>query len=490
MGGTPVSTSGVELGDILAPLLPIGEYCGWNLGVSTTYTQVAPDPIINNGLPPSVGFPLVSFAGTESCFREKQDATVFYSSSNGGGQAGTAGLVGWDVTGGRVVSFSTLLGATELASTEYRRLFVNTVEWAAQVGPSSFQVTSLSPSKGGNAGTVTVTILGKDLQEGALVRLMEGSEVVLTGQNTVVASHRRIQTTFDLQGQGPRALTLVVVNPDGTSTVAPEAFTIEEGGAAQVWVGIVGRSLIRAGREQTYTLFYGNRGNGDAFDVILLVKIPAGLEFKVNIPPPNLPGVDWQRVPQGAIVGSEIVIPIWIYSVPFSSQSFSLSIQAPLEQSELKVRAEVLQSEPTQFTQTGDFAFAGASSVFFAATAAYSFLPIIDPEAPPVEDFAIGLHTWLQNNQEEIKLVPFCSLSVAAATGVLGRPITDPKALGILCDPFMPTVSSTPSPISSLSLTRFLDEPFYGNYCGPGWRDHNGNEKRDEDPIDLLLSLA
>lgn len=96
--------------DDLAPLMPVSEYCGWNFGPSTTYTRVTADPIINNGLPQSFTFPLSSFSGTESCFREQVGATVFYSSSNGGGQPGAAGLVGWDVEKGRVASFSTLLG--------------------------------------------------------------------------------------------------------------------------------------------------------------------------------------------------------------------------------------------------------------------------------------------------------------------------------------------------------------------------------------------
>ncbi len=343
----------------------------------------------------------------------------------------------------------------------------------------------IRPNKGGDTGTVSVTIHGSGFAEGAMVKLVRAGESNIVADPVSVSEDgRTIATTFDLTGKARGLWDVVVTNPDGEEFTLPEGFTIEEGSSPQVWVDIVGRSVIRAGREQTYTLFYGNRGNVDTFDVMLLVRIPAELEFKINIPPPNLPGVDWEGIPQGAIVGSETVIPIWIYAVPaLSSQSFSLSVQAPLQQGELKVRAEVLQSEPTQFTRTGEFAFVGGSSAFFAAAVAYSFLPIIDPEAPPVEEFAIGLHTWLQNNQEEIKLVPFCSLSIAAATGVLGRPITNPKALGILCDPFMPTVSSTPSLSSSLSLIRFLDEPFYGNYCGPGWRDHNGNEKRDEDPI-------
>ncbi len=40
------------------------------------------------------------------------------------------------------------------------------------------QVTAVSPISGGNSGTVTVTIWGSGFQEGAMVRLVEGNEVV------------------------------------------------------------------------------------------------------------------------------------------------------------------------------------------------------------------------------------------------------------------------------------------------------------------------
>jgi hypothetical protein len=116
---------------ILGPLMPVGQYCGYNSTPVTTYTQDMPDPLINNGLLPSLTFSLSNFDATESCLAPKQGATVFYRSSNGGGQPNASGLMGWSVNGGRIASFSTLLGISELANPDYRQLFVNTVEWVA-----------------------------------------------------------------------------------------------------------------------------------------------------------------------------------------------------------------------------------------------------------------------------------------------------------------------------------------------------------------------
>jgi hypothetical protein len=75
---------------------------------------------------------LGSYLGRESCFEAKDSATVFYTSSNGGGRANAPGLVGWEYEAGHVVSFSTLIGVTELDNMNYSRLFVNTVNWASQ----------------------------------------------------------------------------------------------------------------------------------------------------------------------------------------------------------------------------------------------------------------------------------------------------------------------------------------------------------------------
>ncbi len=125
-------TYGIFFGSPLLPLSPVGEYCGWNNASTTTYTQVTPDPVINNGLPTSFSFSLSSFAGTESCFVTKSGATVFYSSSNGGGRPGSPGLLGWNVENGRIISFSTLAGKTELENANYAQLLCNTDAWVAR----------------------------------------------------------------------------------------------------------------------------------------------------------------------------------------------------------------------------------------------------------------------------------------------------------------------------------------------------------------------
>ena len=50
---------------------------------------------------------------------------MFYGSS--GGAASGAGLIGWDYGSGKVLSFSTMAGTTELGDPNYAQLFGNAV---------------------------------------------------------------------------------------------------------------------------------------------------------------------------------------------------------------------------------------------------------------------------------------------------------------------------------------------------------------------------
>lgn len=116
----------------LAGILPASP-CGTSAAGSTTLTQLAPNPLINAGLPVSFAVALANHDGSEGCLNPRAEAVTLYASSNGGGQSGAAGLVVWNPPGteGRVATFSTLLSAAELANPNMRRLLQNTALWVA-----------------------------------------------------------------------------------------------------------------------------------------------------------------------------------------------------------------------------------------------------------------------------------------------------------------------------------------------------------------------
>jgi hypothetical protein len=130
-GGALVTGEWSLLRSGLDPIMPATS-CGWNVADSTTYTLVTPNASVNAGLPDEFSFELANVGGSESCLEPREDATVLYTSSNGGGRGG-AGLVAWNVDQGRVASFSAMIGATELENDNFKGLFQNTVGWMVRI---------------------------------------------------------------------------------------------------------------------------------------------------------------------------------------------------------------------------------------------------------------------------------------------------------------------------------------------------------------------
>ncbi len=144
LGGGRVVTAewffyALEGDSILQPVFP-ATYCsaGARNITSLTFTQVAPaDPIVHNGMPPSFTFsPDGSYAGT--CMAAVSGAKAFYSADSFQNGKPVSSLVGRVLGGGgRIISFSTLAGLVSLQSPDYKRLFVNAIEWAAAGTPTS-----------------------------------------------------------------------------------------------------------------------------------------------------------------------------------------------------------------------------------------------------------------------------------------------------------------------------------------------------------------
>lgn len=185
---------------------------------------------------------------------------------------------------------------------------------------------SIRPDRGGDTGSVSVHINGSGVVQGATVKLVNGAESDILGNPVIVgADGTTIDTTFDLTGKTRGAWDVVVTNPDGKSFILSNAFTIEEGRAARVWVDIVGLNLIRPGRAQSFHVFYGNTGNVDAVGVPLWIAgIPpdATLDLDFEVLPPvaiDDPTVDFSMVPTSINVGSEVVVPLLVSVVPTGS---------------------------------------------------------------------------------------------------------------------------------------------------------------------------
>lgn len=135
--------------------------------------------------------------------------------------------------------------------------------------------------RGGNRGAVTVQIIGGGFHSGATAKLA-GIGPDIMGTNTSLLVSEILTTTFDLRTAVPGARNVVVTNPDGSSAMLLNAFTVEQGGAAQIWADVVGFDRIRANRPQAYYIVYGNKGNIDADIGHIWASFPSSISWKIG----------------------------------------------------------------------------------------------------------------------------------------------------------------------------------------------------------------
>ena len=202
----------------------------------------------------------------------------------------------------------------------------------------TFQGVSLLvlPDHGGNSGSVVTIVYGLDVAEGSTVKLARAGQPDIPGDPIAVAGPSILGTNFDLTGQQAGVLDVVVNKPGGPSATIPGGFTIEDTRAPQLWVDVIGRTVVRVGRPAPFTIVFGNRGNVDAVAVPLLLTIPASvaqaLGFQVTPPPPNPQQVptDWSQVPVAPQIDGLTYVPLLLPVVPAGfTGTLELRVTAP-----------------------------------------------------------------------------------------------------------------------------------------------------------------
>jgi hypothetical protein len=158
---------------------------------------------------------------------------------------------------------------------------------------SQLSVSGAVPGSGGNTGNVTVTVLGGGFVPGITVKLACPSQPEILASNVTTAPDgRTLKASFNLTGVTPGQCLLTAIKPDGTSVSAANSFTVQQGGAPDVWVEVMGFSQIRGGRPQIYYLNYGNQGNLDAGTTRLWLSFPDFMEW--GLPPDVVPASSGQ----------------------------------------------------------------------------------------------------------------------------------------------------------------------------------------------------
>jgi YVTN family beta-propeller protein len=123
----------------------------------------------------------------------------------------------------------------------------------------------ISPTIGGNAGYVSLDILGQGFSANpTTVVLRAAPQPDIVGIAPAVISSSEIIDTFNLQGAIPGLRNVVVDQTGAPEVVYPGAFTIQAGGQAELAIDVVGPSLARAGREAIFDVVVSNTGTIDA----------------------------------------------------------------------------------------------------------------------------------------------------------------------------------------------------------------------------------
>lgn len=184
---------------------------------------------------------------------------------------------------------------------------------------------TVTPATGGNTGDATLTVTGSGFQQGATCSLSLGTTTITSSTASVNTDGTSITCGFPLIGAQPGSYNVQVTNPGGTSVAAANPFTVQSGGAPDIWANMVGRESIRTGTPSTFTVTYGNSGSVDAYFVPLTLYLP-----------PNLAASYFIGVPQGVNISGTTantstngsVIPLFLPHVAAgSSGSFVVTIQ-------------------------------------------------------------------------------------------------------------------------------------------------------------------
>lgn len=143
------------------------------------------------------------------------------------------------------------------------------------------------PTKGGNNGSVIITINGAYFTDKSTVKLLRnGSEI--SGRDILLTNNgKTLYATLDLYDKEVGLYDMVVTT--GTNVVSlRNSFTIEQGKLKQLSINIDGRDTVRTGSVQKYNIVISNQGNTDARGVPVWLAVPKGsqvnFDFTILVP--------------------------------------------------------------------------------------------------------------------------------------------------------------------------------------------------------------
>jgi hypothetical protein len=228
----------------------------------------------------------------------------------------------------------------------------------------------ISPVAGGDNGSVTATIIGEGITQGATVVLRRAGQPDIIGENVVIsADGSSLIARFNLRGRELGGWDAVVTNADGTTSTFTGGYTVEAGQGAQVWTDLLGRNEIRFNRAARFTVIFGNRGNTDAYMVpVWVAGIPKNAKVTLGftlgqVPIPDVPGaVDPNQISPVIATATEQMLPVIIPVLrPGSGGTLQFTVEVPNGSPVFTLRSWSTPPLVKSITQTGISRLTGLS---------------------------------------------------------------------------------------------------------------------------------
>jgi PKD repeat protein len=142
-------------------------------------------------------------------------------------------------------------------------------------------VQNFFPRRGGNTGSVEVSVVGAGFNEQTTVSLVLNGEKI-EGINTYSTEDgKHLITTFELYEARQGTWDLVIENLS-SSLLIPASFKVELGTSPKIVANIEGRDVIRQNRAEKITFTFSNDGNTDARGVPIWFAVPRGTKVELD----------------------------------------------------------------------------------------------------------------------------------------------------------------------------------------------------------------
>jgi RHS repeat-associated protein len=160
------------------------------------------------------------------------------------------------------------------------------------VQPLAFAVTSISPTRGSNSGSVTVTVHGSQFSTKTTVSLGSGGST-LPATQVFFQDDGTLYATFDLTKLSPGAYALQIQDPSqnkGHPVADPGAFTVNNSVAGSLSFSLTCSQYTNDNKPGTITIDYTNTGNTDVPAPLMILSADTNVSFVLPEETAPIPG--------------------------------------------------------------------------------------------------------------------------------------------------------------------------------------------------------